>query len=164
MVAFALAVTVGACSSDAGEPAPPVTSDGGMTGQDDDACVRGSSCAVDAADDATADAGDSGAADGTDASTDGSHAPESSTDAPLEAPDAPECEYPDVTNEAGCPASGYGEIGFADACPHVGLECQYPGAGDGVGSGCFATKVCTCVGPGSQLPPGADASAWLCSQ
>ncbi len=68
-------------------------------------------------------------------------------------PDAtPDCGYPVVHNEAGCPAT-YSTATLPPTCAPVGLTCQYPGAGDGTSSGCASTAVLWCMGGAGDAGP-----------
>jgi hypothetical protein len=57
---------------------------------------------------------------------------------------AVDCTYPPQNNPADCPAS-YSFSYSGQPCPAEGLECWYPGAGDGDGQGCFYTAMLRCT-------------------
>ena len=65
---------------------------------------------------------------------------------------SPDCGYPAVHNEAGCPAT-YSTATLPPTCAPVGLTCDYPGAGDGTSSGCASTAVLWCVDGGGDAAP-----------
>ena len=59
-----------------------------------------------------------------------------------------DCGYPVVHNEAGCPAT-YATGSLPPTCAPVGLDCAYPGAGDGP----CGTAILFCVaGPDGGAP------------
>jgi len=65
----------------------------------------------------------------------------------------PDCGYTAAHNEAGCPAT-YDTANLPPTCAPVGLNCEYPGAGDGTSPGCASTAVLWCVaGPGDAGAP-----------
>lgn len=74
--------------------------------------------------------------------------------------DTPVCNYPPTNNDPRCPAS-YSYSYGGQACPQVGLTCAYPGAGDGMSNGCFATAMLFCHGDGgvTDLDGGGDAGS-----
>ncbi len=59
--------------------------------------------------------------------------------------DSPACSYPPANNDPACPAS-YSYSFYQEACSPIGLTCAYPGAGDGLANGCFATAMMWCNG------------------
>lgn len=61
--------------------------------------------------------------------------------------DAPACSYPPANNDPQCPAS-YSYTSYQQPCSPVGLTCAYPGQGDGLANGCFATAMMWCKGDG----------------
>jgi hypothetical protein len=61
--------------------------------------------------------------------------------------DAPACAYPAANNDPQCPAS-YSYSSYQQPCSPVGLTCAYPGQGDGLANGCYATAMMWCKGDG----------------
>ncbi|MGH7284257.1 MAG: hypothetical protein ACRELY_22245, partial [Polyangiaceae bacterium] len=78
------------------------------------------------------------------------------------------CTYSPVDNDPACPAT-YSYTFSGQPCVPVGLECGYPGAGDGESNGCYATAVLICTGdagPGD-LDAGEDGGregTWIAGQ
>lgn len=69
-------------------------------------------------------------------------------------PDVPVvCGYPPVANDPACPKA-YTYNSHAPCSP-IGLNCSYPGAGDGTANGCYATAEMFCRG---DVDSGADAT------
>ena len=60
------------------------------------------------------------------------------------APFGSNCTYPEIKNPPGCPAA-YSR--FGGSCDQIGLECWYPGVGDGTSDGCWATALMACQPP-----------------
>ena len=55
------------------------------------------------------------------------------------------CSYPPANNDPLCPST-YSYSSYMKPCSPVGLTCAYPGMGDGLANGCFATAMMWCVG------------------
>jgi hypothetical protein len=62
-----------------------------------------------------------------------------------------DCKYPVIMNPDECPPAYTREP--PTSCTTIGLECWYPGAGDGDGRGCWSTALLKCVG---DVDAGAD--------
>ncbi len=81
--------------------------------------------------------------------------------------DATVCAYAPVMNDPRCPSS-YSYTYSGKSCAPLGLECWYPGAGDGTADGCFATALLQCRGDGGIGTDDAAADAgsgtWAASQ
>lgn len=68
------------------------------------------------------------------------------------------CDDTPIENPGGCPAA-YDHALSNQPCTMDGLECWYPGAGDGLGNGCNATALLRCTSDFS------DAGAvWVAAQ
>ena len=72
-----------------------------------------------------------------------------------------------ITNDAGCPATWLdarhvcaGELATGLSCTGFGPGCSYPGAGDQLPGGAFATAVLFCMDVSGDGGPG----EWRCSQ
>jgi hypothetical protein len=68
-------------------------------------------------------------------------------------PEPPACSYPPANNDPGCPAT-YSFSLYQQPCPAIGLACAYPGRGDEMPDGCFATAMAWCKGDGGAGTPG----------
>jgi hypothetical protein len=55
------------------------------------------------------------------------------------------CDYPPFANPVGCPTVYSYSFG-GKPCNPIGLQCAYPGAGDGTSTGCFSTAMMWCRG------------------
>ena len=89
----------------------------------------------------------------------------SGSSAPSAPSDGSHCHYEEIKNPPGCPAKyRYYDLG---RCDTPGLECWYPGAGDGTSDGCWATALLACVAD-RETDGGADGGAgtgsWRASQ
>jgi len=83
-------------------------------------------------------------------------------DAGVEADAGEDCGPPH--NEAGCPAT-YDTGSLPTVCAPVGLQCVYPGQGDGIG--CMAAASLSCVAGGVDGDAGGDAGQqgrWVAAQ
>jgi hypothetical protein len=60
--------------------------------------------------------------------------------------DGSNCHYEEVHNPPECPATYKGAT--TARCSPVGLKCWYPGVGDGMPDGCYATALLACVADG----------------
>ena len=92
---------------------------------------------------------------GAEATTTGE--PEAGSDAGVD------CGFATAHNEAGCPAT-YSTASLPASCSPIGLECEYPGQGDGTGCSA-ATAGLFCVA--SDADAGGDAGAagtWRAAQ
>jgi hypothetical protein len=56
------------------------------------------------------------------------------------------CTYLDLQNRYECPAQ-YDHTGSGPCAP-IGLQCQYPGAGDADSKGCYSTAIMLCRADG----------------
>lgn len=82
------------------------------------------------------------------------------------------CTYPPTSNPPGCPAMYY--YATPGPCAPIGLECWYPGAGDGNSDGCYSTALLACRPPrfpddagdvdGGDSDGGAQSGVWVASQ
>lgn len=90
---------------------------------------------------------------------------DASAEASAEVEAGADCGFEDPHNEAGCPAT-YGTASLPSACSPIGLQCLYPGQGDG--TGCMAaTAMLGCVASGVDGGAGGDAGGqgrWIAAQ
>ena len=86
-------------------------------------------------------------------------------DASAEVDAGEDCGFKDPHNEAGCPAT-YDTASLPSVCAPIGLQCSYPGQGDG--SGCMAaTAMLWCTASGVDGGAGGDAGGqgrWIAAQ
>ncbi len=68
------------------------------------------------------------------------------------------CTYEPVANPGGCPTA-YSHALSGMPCSMPGLECWYPGAGDGLADGCKATALLKCT---AELSDGG--AVWIAAQ
>jgi hypothetical protein len=54
------------------------------------------------------------------------------------------CNYPPVNNPEGCPPA-FSQSFQGQPCSNDGLECWYPGVGDGLPDGCNASALLRCT-------------------
>lgn len=54
------------------------------------------------------------------------------------------CNYPPVNNPEGCPPA-FSQSFQGQPCSNNGLECWYPGVGDGLPDGCNASALLKCT-------------------
>lgn len=75
------------------------------------------------------------------------------------------CSYPPVANDPACPAT-YSYSYGGKPCSPIGLNCAYPGAGDGESNGCYATAELWCRGDAGAGGGGADGGTgtWVFGQ
>jgi hypothetical protein len=78
-------------------------------------------------------------------------------DASAEVDAGTDCGFAKPQNEAGCPAT-YDTASLPPACSPIGLQCLYPGQGDGAGC-TAATAALFCVASGVDAGAGGDAGA-----
>jgi hypothetical protein len=81
--------------------------------------------------------------------------------------DAGSCAYPVIQNDSRCPATYLGDAALAGPCSPVGLECEYPGAGDGDQATCSAATAimwCRAAGGGDAGDGGASVGSWIVAQ
>ncbi len=90
---------------------------------------------------------------------------DAAADAEVEVDAGVDCGFADPHNEAGCPAT-YDTASLPNGCAPIGLQCQYPGQGDG--SGCMAaTASLSCVASDADGGAGGDAGPqgrWIAAQ
>jgi hypothetical protein len=57
----------------------------------------------------------------------------------------PDCGTPPpVMNDPRCPPASSSFVPACTPCPEVGLQCSYPGLGDGMPNGCLGARGLTC--------------------
>jgi hypothetical protein len=66
------------------------------------------------------------------------------------------CDYPPYANDPACPAQ-YAYTFGGKPCSPIGLQCAYPGAGDGESNGCFSTAMLWCRGDAGVTVDAGDA-------
>jgi hypothetical protein len=129
------------------------------------ACTGGGGIVPDIA----AESADGGSADGNgkgDGASSVSEAGDARSDGATDdyPPEASTCVYPPVSNDSRCPAT-YRYSYFEQACSPIGLQCGYPGAGDGTPNGCWATASMWCRGDAGAGDGGSTASgSWIVAQ